>query len=248
MNGHPSHDDLLGHAYELLDEADTARVGSHLDECAACRAEVERIARDERRLVERVAPEETVPAAPRRAPLWQSPLTPIGIVAICVIITALPIEPLHRLALAPLVLGAAAVVLWLHALLSRAEAEWRRVGGGRLERELPPEPAERIVFVEGLRLAVSETLRGLARRLNTVLGFSIAAGFVGVAVVAAGKMIAPEIAAEVTAEWPDLLAAALVFALLLSGSLIAVLRLRRLGKRFIETLESLTREIASEPR
>ena len=245
MTGHPNHDDLLGHAYDLLDAEGAARIGTHLAGCAACRDRVERIARDEQLLVERVAPPEPAPPA-RRSPLWQSPLTPIGIIAVCVVCSALPIEPLHRLALAPLVLGAAAVVLWLHALLARAEADWRRAGGRRLERELPADLEQRVLFVDGLRIAVSETLRGLSRRLNAVLGFSLAAGFAGVFVVAAGRMLAPEIAAEVTEDWPNLIAFALVFALLLSGSLLAVLRLRRLGRRFLETLDALTREIAGE--
>jgi hypothetical protein len=160
-------------------------------------------------------------------------------VAACVIGSALPSGPLDELAATPLVLGAATVVIWLHALLGHIESKWAGITERGLWHVLPSSVEERTLLVDGLRLALSLNLRNLQKRVTAVLVVSIVLGVAGVGAVAVGHRVDPDTTRSILVGWPELLSLSLVLALLFGGILLAALRLRRLGRRFMETADAL---------
>ncbi len=239
MSEHPNHDGLLGFAFGLLDADHSSAIAAHVEGCAECAARVEGIGAREAELLDTPKPPlDSIRSVSQPEPFWTSPLVPIGFIAVSLLCSALPPEPLLGLAFAPLVFGAAAVSVWLFALLSRVQSSWRKITRDRLLEELPASHAERALFIEGLRFAAGLAIRSTRAKVGYVLSFGVASGAAGVLIVAVGYVLEPSLASPTIALGPNLLVAAVAFALLFGSAIWAALSLRRFGQRLLDLLNA----------
>ena len=243
MTKHLSHEEKLAFVFGLEAGDERTALERHLNTCAACREEVERLEARDRQLAAAASPE----PGPRENLLvraWRSRTLPLAVFLASVLLGAAPAAEQMQLAPLAIVLGSAVVAVWLHSLLKRAEVRWQETRA-HLEEALPDGPADRAFFLEGVRFSVAADLSGLRAKLGTVVLISLTVVSLGVIALIAGLFLDPETAASTMVDYPKLLSLAAAMILLIGSSMWCGLRLKKLALQLLEILEAETRRLAS---
>lgn len=236
MKSHPAHDLLLGLAFDLLSPEEQVEVREHVSECPECSATLRDLVAQEERLTR------TQERRVREPFLWTeavySASTPIVVMGLSVIVSALVSVPGDGVLSLPMLIGALLVTAWLHALVSRTERQWREVEDRDWRSSLDGDAAARAHFVQGLRLSVVESLRASQRKIRTVLVVVLLMTVLGMAVVLWAGTAEPELTSSMLGPNRPLLPGALALGVLLGGALWSSWRLTRLARRISRQLEA----------
>jgi hypothetical protein len=227
-DSHPHHEALLRYAYELLDEAQMAAIREHLAGCAPCARSLRQTASFEDELPSPEAPPpSTLPAVIR---LWRSVAAPLLLMLLTVTLATLLDGESMAATITALAIGGLTVVVWLHAMVSRAERAWRELTSGDRDA-LNLDDHQETLLMTGAILSWNESLRRSRRQITLVVVTAALLAVCSAATLSALSLAFPHQTTAALSQRADLLPGALTVGALLAGGLWANLRLLRLARR-----------------
>lgn len=244
MSSHPEREDLLGFHLGLLGDEEEGAVEHHLEGCSECRAVLDEV-KEMMEVVDQKMPaveSRELDPLPLTQRLSQSLVTPAGVMAISLILSAVTDWTWMLGSVLPLVAGACVVVWWLYGVVSRVETSWQAVGEVDWRSAIEGGDEEQLRLFDGVKLSVIRSLSKARSQVTHMLTISGAVFIVSGAVTLLAGLWAPEATAEVSLGRPMIVPGGLAFGVLLGGVVWASFRLARLSRAVADFMKSIVDE------